>query len=88
VKSTNYAEVVEAVDLKNAKSISEAANRILMMEDTEVKAGQSVACINDPTYPFEGAKGKVKSIDGGYAQVEFANGTTVPMQVSLLIPIS
>jgi len=69
-------------------SIAEAANMIL--GDNNVKVGSSVAVINDPTYPFEGARGKVKgeSAKGaGFMDVEFENGTVVPLQTSLLIPV-
>ena len=78
-------EVVEQVNVADPKSISEAANVIL--EDTHVKAGQDVAVIDDPSWPAAGRKGKVKSVKGGYAEVELPNGSTMPMQVSLLVPV-
>jgi len=53
-------------------------------------AGTTVAAISDPTYPFEGVKGKVKgpSAKGsGFVDVEYPSGVVVAMQSSLLIPV-
>lgn len=52
-----------------------------------VKVGNKVAVLNDPTYPFDGQRGVVKAINGGYAEVEFGNGTKVNLIASLLIPV-
>jgi hypothetical protein len=81
----NIKELIENVDVKSKKSISEAANAIL--EDSNIKPGATVAVIDDPTYSRAGVKGKVKSVEGGYATLELANGESEPYQVSLLIAL-
>ena len=52
-----------------------------------VSTGSKVAVIGDPTYPFDGQLGTVKSINNGFAKVEFANGVQADLHVNLLIPV-
>ncbi len=80
--------VAESVENGNKNYISEAVNMLL---GGDVKAGQTVAIIDDPIYGMSGAKGRVKgeSAKGsGFADVELENGATMPMQISLLVPVS
>jgi len=71
----------------NRNYIKEAVNQIL---GEDVKPGQTVAVIDDVITGMTGAKGKVKSTNEanpGFVDVELENGTTMPMQASLLIPV-
>lgn len=68
------------------ESVTAAVNVIL---EGDLGAGTKVAVIDDPTFSYAGAKGVSKgpSAKGsGFVDVEFANGTTVPLQSSLLLP--
>lgn len=70
------------------KSIQEAAN--LLLTESPVKAGQKVAIIDDDTSYGMVTQGTVKGApnpDSGFVDVELPNGTTMPMQSSLLIPL-
>ena len=89
--STTYdkivSEAVSKIDFSKV-SVQEAANALL--EGIPLTAGSMVAVIDDPTYPAPGQKGKVKgpsSKGSGWTDVELANGTVMPMQSSLLIPL-
>jgi hypothetical protein len=67
-------------------NVDEAVNELV--SDAGIKVGSTVAVFNDPTYPFDGQKGIVRKIrEDGYAMVEFANGTEVPLQISLLLSV-
>jgi hypothetical protein len=84
-------KVIEAAILKpRAQAIKEAVNRLL---GESVKAGDTVAVIDDESATVSGfiGKGTVKGFgenpDGGYADVELANGTVVKCQRSLLVPV-
>lgn len=67
-------------------SVEEAVSNLV--SDAGIKVGSSVAVLGDPTYPFDGQKGVVRKLrEDGYADVEFDNGSTVPLQVSLLIAL-
>jgi preprotein translocase subunit YajC len=73
------------VDLARPTTITEAANMAIGLNNVSV--GSDVAVINDPTFPTAGLKGKVKSIDNGFAYVELHDGTVVPLQINLLIAL-
>lgn len=80
--------LAESVENGNRNYISEAVNMLL---GGDVKAGQTVAVIDDPIYGYSGAKGKIRGEarqGSGFVDVELENGTTMPMQVSLLVPVS
>lgn len=71
----------------NRNFVHEAVNQIL---GEDIKAGQTVAVVDDPIYGYSGAKGKVKGESrqgSGFVDVELENGTTMPMQSSLLVPV-
>lgn len=76
--------LLEKVDLSKPATVTTAVNEAL---GGHVKKGMTVAVINDPAYPFEGAKGKVKAISGGFAEVEFESGAKANLVTSLLIPV-
>lgn len=64
-----------------------AVNQIL---GEDISAGQTVAVIDDVITGMSGAKGKVKGESrqgSGFVDVELENGTTMPMQSSLLVPV-
>lgn len=64
------------------------AVNVILSEGLEV--GQSVAVVDDVVSGWSGAKGKVKAISDsnpGFADVALENGTVVPMQASLLVPL-
>jgi hypothetical protein len=68
-----------------ASTIEEAASSL---GQNNVTSGSKVAVIEDPTYPYSGLVGTVKGVkENGYADVEFANGATVPMMVNQLIVV-
>ncbi len=80
-------QIVEGLNSKKL-SVSEAANMIL---GEDITAGMTVAVVDDPIQGFSGAKGKVKgesSKGSGFVDVALENGTVMPMQSSLLVPVS
>lgn len=79
-------QIISEVNLRNPKSIRDAALRLLS-EDDHVKAGMQCAVIDDPTYPLAGLKVKVKSVEGGFADCEASNGHSYKLQTSLLLPL-
>lgn len=82
--SSKIEALLEKVDIKNPESVK---NFVAESIGPAAKRGDTVAVINDPAYPFEGAKGKVKSVTGGHALVEFPNGSEAHLLVSMLIPV-
>lgn len=82
---TKIQEALTKVDLKVESTINEAANQILA---EDFGAGSEVVVIDDPTYSMAGQVGKVKGASdqgGGFVDVQFESGVTVPIQVSLLL---
>jgi TPP-dependent indolepyruvate ferredoxin oxidoreductase alpha subunit len=78
-------KIIEKMDPRNQASVGQAMAEAI--NDNNVKVGMSVAVVGDPTYPFDGCKGVVKAINGGFADVEFANNVTAPLHINLLIPV-
>ena len=81
--------VTECLNSGDRNYVATAVNRIIS-EDSPVSAGDVVAVSGDPTFPYDGQKGRVKGISAkgaGYVDVQFENGQSVPLQSSLLIPI-
>lgn len=79
--------ISESVSGNSRHYVREAVNQIL---GEDIKSGQTVAVIDDPITGMSGAKGKVKSTakaNEGFVDVELENGTTMPMQSSLLVPV-
>jgi hypothetical protein len=81
--------IVESVAASAGRKndVQEAVNQIL---GEDIKAGQTVAVVDDPIYGYSGAKGKVKGESrqgSGFVDVELENGTSMPMQSSLLVPV-
>ena len=79
----NAQQLIEAA----AKPGAIAANILAESMANEVTVGGTVAVVGDPTYPFDGQTGKVKGINGGFADVEFANGIVVPLVISQLVQL-
>lgn len=81
--------IVSKVDLKDSKTVETAVKR-LMESAVNLSAGAKVAVVDDPTYSMAGLQGTIKgpSAKGsGYVDVEFANGSVMPLQSDLLIPL-
>jgi len=79
--------VAESVQNGGKNYISEAVNMLL---GGDVKAGDTVAVVDDPIYGYSGAKGKIKGESkkgSGFVEVELENGTTMNMQTSLLVNV-
>ena len=79
--------VIESMRRGSRNYVSETVNMLL---GGDVKSGDTVAVIDDPIDGFSCAKGKVKgeSRQGtGFVDIELENGTTMPMQTSLLVPV-
>lgn len=78
--------IESTVENKNGSAaVQEAVNQLL---GEEIKPGDVVAPIDDPSYPFQGVTGKVKGMSAkgsGFVDVVFPDGTVVPMQSSLLL---
>ncbi len=85
IMNTDINSIIDSVDLRKPDSVAAAASRLLS-EDNLVKAGQTCAVIDDPTFPLAGIKVKVKTVDGGYADCEAPNGQSYKLQTSLLLP--
>lgn len=66
-------------------SVEEAVGNLL--GDAGLKVGAKVAVLDDPTYPYAGQRGVIRKVNEGFADVEFANGTTVNLQISLLVGV-
>jgi hypothetical protein len=81
----NVEKLIEKLDVTDKNSIAEVLSEGI--NDNGVTVGSQVAVVNDPTYPFDGCRGKVKKINAGFADVEFANGTVAPLEINLLIPV-
>jgi hypothetical protein len=70
---------------KGDEAIQSAVNQLL---GEDINSGDTVAIIDDPTYPYQGVEGKAKgpSAKGsGFIDVEMPDGVVVPMQASLLL---
>jgi hypothetical protein len=78
-------QILEKIDLRQPDTVQAALAEA--MNDNNVSVGTTVAVVGDPTYPYDGLKGKVKSINGGFAEVEFDNKTTAPLHINLLVPV-
>ena len=79
--------IAEATEGQRKDFVQEAVNQIL---GEDITPGTTVAVIDDPIYGMSGAKGKVKGDSdkgGGFSDVELENGTKMPMQKSLLVPV-
>lgn len=79
--------IAESLTGQKPNYVQEAVNQIL---GEDITAGTTVAVIDDPIYGMSGAKGKVKGDSdkgGGFCDVELENGTKMPMQKSLLVPV-
>jgi len=76
MKRKEIAQLVEACD-GSPKAIQEMANRILM-EDTDIKVGDTVAVVDDEASSIGGMIGKAKvksfSEDKQYANCEWPDG--------------
>ena len=79
--------VETAIQKPTKQAVSEAVTKLL---GEDISVGQEVVSV-DPETIVGGyvGKGKVKKVDqsGGFAEVEFAGGTTVQAQTSLLVPV-
>ena len=90
----NLTEIIESVKLSDAKSVADAANRILIESDestgkNRVKVGDTVAVPDDDEVYPGGTSGKVKAVyENGWADVEWPNGVVVKRMISLLYPIA
>jgi hypothetical protein len=87
MKSTSQIinETLSAPKHQEAAAIVGAVNQLL---GEDISSGDTVIPIDDPSYPYQGATGKCKgpSAKGsGFVDVTFEDGTTVPMQSSLLL---
>jgi hypothetical protein len=78
-------KIIEKMDPKDQKSVGSALAEA--MNNNNVKVGSTVAVVQDPTYPFDGLKGTVLSMEKGYANVEFDNKIKAELHVNLLIPV-
>jgi hypothetical protein len=79
-------KLIEKIDLNNQASIDQVLAEAV--NDNNVKVGGTVAVIGDPTYPFDGQKGVVKKMEGGFADVKFDNvAQPVSLHINLLIPV-
>lgn len=81
----SFIQILEGVKPGNAQSVQDVIAEAI--NDNNVKAGSTVAVVGDPTYPFDGCRGTVKSLNGGFALVEFKNGTQVNLHVNLLVGV-
>ena len=81
-------EAISKVDLAKDSTIQEAVD--MLLGGNAVNVGSYVTTIADCSYPYEGARGKVKGVSAkgsGWVDVEFADGTVVPLERNLLIPV-
>ncbi len=83
--AARVSEAIVTVDPRKPGTVAEAVNKI--MEETVAKTGDQVTMVNDDIHPGSGQKGRVKSIDGGIAQVELANGAEIAVPANQLVPV-
>jgi hypothetical protein len=77
--------IQEALTSPARDAVQGAVNQLL---GEDISSGDTVAIIDDPTYPYQGVEGKCKgpSCKGsGFVDVEMPDGVVVPMQSSLLL---
>lgn len=77
--------VQRALRTPSPNFVAEAVNRLL---GEDIESGNTVAIIDDPSYPYQGVTGKVKgpSAKGsGFVDVSLPDGNVLPMQASLLL---
>ena len=71
---------------KGDAAIQEAVNRLL---GEDITSGSTVVSINDDSaFPYQGIKGIAKGTSAkgsGFTDVQYPDGTIVPMQTSLLL---
>jgi hypothetical protein len=84
MKTERIAQIIAQCD-GSSKSVQEAANAILM-EDTDISVGATVAIVDPEQYGGLVGKGKVKSFseDKQYANVTFDDGREVPILTNSL----
>jgi len=87
INETSIAKALEVVDLSDERTITEAVDMLLGRNG--IKVGDTVAIVDDPTYPFSGQKGVVTAVseDTGYATVELPNKTKVPLLINQLVGV-
>lgn len=74
--------------LAKSDSPEEIVETLLASASGHITSGSKVTVVSDPSYPYEGIVGTVKSApDGGYAKVEFPGGQEVNLAVNQLIPV-
>lgn len=86
--SNQIQSILEKIDLSKKDKIPAILAESL--GDADIKVGTEVAVIGEADgqiYPFDGCRGKVKSIENGYAEVEFENGTVAPCLINLLLKV-
>lgn len=70
-------------------STQDAVNEALGLNN--VKSGGEVAVVADPTFPYDGLRGRVKGPvpegKSGTVKVAFPNGTVVDLAVNQLVPV-
>lgn len=78
-------QIIEKLNIADKGSMGVALAESL--GNNNVTVGATVATVGDPTYQMDGQRGKVKSINNGYAEVEFPNGIKTELHINLLIPV-
>lgn len=87
MKNTLDTQITEAVRKHEAGEIT-SDQLVAEALGFNLPSGTPVAITEDPTYPYSGQRGVTKgTLKGGLIEVELPNGTTVPMQASLLVPL-
>ena len=77
--------ISEALSSPAKDAVQGAVNQLL---GEDISSGDTVAIIDDPTYPYQGVEGKCKGPSqkgSGFVDVEMPDGVVVPMQSSLLL---
>ena len=89
MKEKDIATLVEKCN-GSTKSIQETVNTILM-EETVIKVGDTVAVVDDESASYGGMIGKAKvksfSEDKQYANCEFPDGRVVPVLANQLYSV-
>lgn len=75
-----------AAALVKGGTVSQIVESVLGQNN--VTSGSKVTSASDPSYPYEGIVGVVKSApDGGFVEVEYPSGQRVMLAVNQLIPV-
>lgn len=92
MKTEQIKQIVDQVDVKNPKTVQEAARK-LIESAIDLSAGTEVTLVDEDGAggtPYPGVRGRVKGPStktAGWYDVEFPDGSVHACQADLLVPV-